>query len=561
MGHVMFYLAVIAACLLWSAAFVAAAARTERPRLRRLLAAVAVIIPPLALGPWVGLTGVLAFGAKLTTNWFLPTLFAFVSAIVGGLWIRSAGLIPAVSGRPFAATWPAVGLAAMFVMAKAIAFGTLLFIDNAVAAKGRALRVEAAQLMQANLPLATAPDGDAAPLYLRAFEAIAADPSLGGKDSPLSQPVTADVTSPRVTELLARHAATLELLRQATDRPGCRFQRDWTRPSISMVLPEVQEMRQAARLLALAARRAMADGDAAAALRDVVRIHRVGIHASGEPILICGLVGQAIDTLALQTLAGVLPRLEQQDLPLLDQPAVSDFLGTPLSYQRHFLGEEAFGLATFGDLADGRHGIYNLVLLNALGDRSGSSASEWFLAEPVSFLYRCFLLPADLAVYRAHMEGHQRFIARSVTGRSPSEFATQRGEVADESSLRRAGLITSAMAPALANALQSEMKGRALHRAAEVLVAATRARLAGGTLPDTVDALVPGRLPVVPRDPFADGKPLIARRVGSVWSVYSVGPDGEDDGGPPAAGVQPPEGNDDVGLRMQVSAGTPFDAP
>jgi hypothetical protein len=36
------------------------------------------------------------------------------------------------------------------------------------------------------------------------------------------------------------------------------------------------------------------------------------------------------------------------------------------------------------------------------------------------------------------------------------------------------------------------------------------------------------------------------------WLVYSVGPDGEDDGGPPPAGAEPAEGNDDVGLRLAV---------
>ena len=35
MGHLMFFLAAIAACLLWSAAFIAAAARTERAWLRQ----------------------------------------------------------------------------------------------------------------------------------------------------------------------------------------------------------------------------------------------------------------------------------------------------------------------------------------------------------------------------------------------------------------------------------------------------------------------------------------------------------------------------------------------
>jgi hypothetical protein len=554
MGYLMFYLAVIAACLLWSAAFIAAAARTERAWLRRLLTIVAVVVPPLAISPWAGLAGVLAFGVKLSTNWFAPTVCTLISAVIGGLWIRAAGLARSSSGGIVAEAWPVVGLAALFVMAKAVAGGTLLFIDNAVAAEGRAMRIEAAQLMQAALPPAPAADDDAAPLLLRAFEALAADTAFRGEESPASRPLAADIASPQVSEMLERHAATLDLVRQAADRNGCRFIRDWTRPSISMVLPEIQEMRQAARLLALAARREAADGDAAAALRDVVRIHRLGMHAASEPILVCGLVGQATDALALQTLADVLPTLKEQDRTLLEGPAIRDLVGMPLSYRRHFLGEEAFGLATLGDLADGRQGMSALALLKSL---NGPPAREGLFAEPLSLLYRCFLLPADMAGYRAHMARYQQLIAQNLTTPPYSEVTRQLEAIADEPSLRRAGIVTSVMAPALSNVLTSELRGRALHRAAEVIVAATRMRLAGETLPDAVETLVPENLPAVPRDPFTDGKPLLARRADDKWIVWSVGPDGEDDGGPPPAGAEAKPGNDDVGLRMAVPATMP----
>ena len=554
MGYLMFYLAVIAACLLWSAACVAAAARTERIWLQRLLTAAAVVVPPLALAPWLAVTGMLAFKLELATNWFAPTVFAFISAVVGGLLIRSAGQARSASGECVATAWPVIGLAAMFVMAKAVACGTLLCIDNAVAAEGRAMRIEAAQIMQSTLPPAPSPDEDAAPLYLRAFETLARDAAGRADDSPLSQPVTADITAPEVAELLQRQAGTLELVREACDRPGCRFIRDWSRPSISMLLPEIQELRQAARLLALAARHEAADGDAAGALRDVVCIQRLGMHAAGEPILVCGLVGQAIDTLALQTLADVLPSLKEQDLPLLDGSAVRTLVGTPLSYRRHFFGEEAFGLAMFGDLATGGPGMSTLALLNGLNAPPGGESP---LAEPLSLLYRCFLLPADIAGYRLHMERYQQLLAGTATAPAYSEFTKQLDGLSDASTLRRAGIVTSLVTPALSNVLTSELKGRALHRAAEVLVAATRMRLAGRAAPETVESLVPENLPGVPRDPFTDGKPLLAKRADDKWIVWSVGPDGENDGGPPPAGADAEPGNDDVGLRMAVPAAMP----
>jgi len=543
MGHFFFYLAVIAACLLWSAVFTAAAARTRPGWIRYILLAVAVVVPVLSLVPWVGLTAILAFNARLGANWFAPTLTALVSALIGGAWIVRAGLTPRAA--PAAASWPLVGLAALFVLAKAVAAGTLLFIDNSVAAEGRMLRVEAAQIMAAALPPAPAPGDNAAPLYQRAFEALAADKTIREEHSPAADPLTADPASPEVAAILARHSAALDLLRRAADKPGCRFDRDWSRPSIGMLLPEVQEVRWAARLLALAARKAAADGDATVALADIVRIHRLGLHAAGEPILVSGLVGQAIDNLALTTLAAVLPRLEKADLPRLDGEPFRDFVETPIRYQRAFLGEEAFGLATLGDLADGADGVTALELLRSVSEPPTSFPFDG----PFSFLYRCFMLPADITGYRKVMRRYQD-VAGKMLASTPRPYPTvakETAEIEGEIESRRPGIFAAMLAPALSGVLKSQVKGEALHDVAGVLVAATRARLMGKEL---ADSLVPDAVPVLPGDPFTVDTPLLAKRADDAWVVYSVGVDGEDDGGPVPDGAEVAEGNDDVGLWL-----------
>jgi hypothetical protein len=51
-----------------------------------------------------------------------------------------------------------------------------------------------------------------------------------------------------------------------------------------------------------------------------------------------------------------------------------------------------------------------------------------------------------------------------------------------------------------------------------------------GAYPDTLDALVPGTLDALPRDPFSGG-PVKYRREGDEYVLYSVGPDRKDDGG------------------------------
>ena len=542
MGHLFFYLAVVAACLLWSAAFTAAAARTRPGWLRWLLLAAAVLVPPLTLAPWVWFTrGLAAEGFEV--NWFAPTLTACLSAFIGGAWITRAGLTPRAA--PVAAAWPLVGLAAMFVLAKAVAAGTLLFIDNAVAAEGRMLRVEAAQIISSALPPAPAADDNAAPLYQRAFAALTADETLGEAASPLRNPLTADPASPDVAAVLERHAATLDLLRRATDKPGCRFDRDWPRPSLDMLLPEVQHLRQAARLFALSARRAAADGDKAAALTDIVRIHRLGMHAASEPILVSGLVGQAIDTVAITTLADVLPRLDEDDLPLLDDESLRDFLETPVRYQRAVLGEEAFGLATLGDLSDAARGTSTMELLRSASDAPTATP----LDGPLSLLYRCFMLPSDITGYRAVMHSYQD-IADEMLWPASQPYPVVLKETAEiEQTLesRRAGVFASLLAPALSGVLRSQAQAAAIHDVAGVLVAATRARLMGKPV---ADSLVPEALPALPGDPFTADKPLLAKRADDAWVVYSVGPDGEDDGGPVLVGTEAADGNDDVGLRL-----------
>ena len=124
-------------------------------------------------------------------------------------------------------------------------------------------------IFRAPVELLPAERSDSETLPREADPALEADEASSDPKSPLVD-AASDPQGPAATEILARHAATLALIRQAADKPACRFVRDWSRPSFGMLLPEVQSLRNAARLLALAARREAAEGDAAAAVRDIV---------------------------------------------------------------------------------------------------------------------------------------------------------------------------------------------------------------------------------------------------------------------------------------------------
>ena len=554
MGYFAFFLLLTAACLLWSAACTAAAARSDRRRALWLFLGVA--LPVLALLPWLWASGWLAFDARMRPNWFGPVLTVALSALVGGLAIAIGGLGKLANATTAcAAQWPVIGLFAFAILAKAVSFGTLLILDNAVAAEARAMRVEAAEMMQAALPPAPVDAENAARLHLQAGAAIAAAPDLTAADGPLADPQF-DIASPAVGDLLTHHAALVDTIRRAADMPGCRFARDWARPSIEMLLPEMQAMRTEARILALAARRGSFEGRHAEAVADAVRLGNLGRQAGSEPILVSSLVGLAIDGEALSVVADVLPRLGPGDAALLDDPGLRDLVSAVPSIVRAVNGEEAFGLAVFADFADGREDIHAFGRLSSDATPTFDEGHPLaFLADPLMAIYRVFFLPADLAGYRDRFRKLRSTAARTVDQRQGWPEMKRDIDAIDTDPRRGPdGALARLIVPATEAVFRAQSHAVARHRAAEVLLAATRERLATGTLPAAIESLVPARLPSVPRDPFTSDSPMRAAFEAGEFSVWSVGPNGTDDGGPVAAGNAPPERGDDIGLRMR-SAG------
>ena len=104
------------------------------------------------------------------------------------------------------------------------------------------------------------------------------------------------------------------------------------------------------------------------------------------------------------------------------------------------------------------------------------------------------------------------------------------------------------MVPAMLQMATALHVSRARLRCATVAVAAERYRLARGTWPPALEALLPDFLAKVPADPF-DGEPLRYRRLEDRIVIYSVGEDGQDDGGETES-TSPPGTSRDLGFRL-----------
>ena len=554
MAYLLFFLAALSAGLTWAALSIAAAARVQPGWRTRLLTAAGTVIPLVAWLPWLGITAVLAFGLagpRLETNWFPQVVTVVVATLIGSVWMAVAGLrSDRMTGEPMARAWPLGRLAMAFVASKLAAACVLLALEQQVVSQAQFLRIEVANLMQNNLPPQVSDTDNAAPLYVRAFANLESDGDFRAVEQLLADNEPGLLDHPLVTESLARHTETLALLEQAASRDVCRFTRDWTRPSFAMLLPEIQAMRRAAGLVALAARHDAASGKPAAALAKAEMLGAFAQHAASEPLLITMLVGFALDAVADQTLADVLPALTAQEAELLAPLTLPDIT---LAMPRAFFGEEAFGLAVFADVIAGSNEATSELSGGDAGSAIGIVAGQ---NSPIGSLFRVFLIPADLAGYRGTMRKFQQLASRP----EPSSWLRDAASTLN-TKLRESppGILCTLIFPALSSVFDAGFREHAKNACQEVLIAATRQRLATGSLPRALEEIEPQWLPLPPGDPFTgtsltDREPLHYRLDEQGLSVWSVGPNGQDDGGPePQHGDSPNRNNDDIGLTMSAA--------
>ena len=525
----------------------------KKPLLRRLLLTLGFLAPLLSLLPFVAFTTILAFVAHLQVNWFPLAISIFISTLIGSGLILLRGTQPDGGGWKTvpAANWPPLALFTLFLLTKSVTAGTILYLNQTASTKAQTLQNEAAVLMTTHLPPNLPEQENAEGLYRGASIIFEDDDAFQGFLQDNAQPFADPITQEDIT-FLTRHTETLDLLRQAAARPICRFTRDYTRPSVDMLIPEIQFLRNAARILAVSARYEASRGEITAALRDVSSIMKISLHASSEPILISGLVGLAIDGIAINALSEILPFIDTDNLSFLKRDDIHNFLCTPPSLAKNIYGEEAFGLNVFSIFGTGEFDQWQLAsfLMDDLNVPDSIYQQNIFL-NPALAAYRIFLFPQDLAAYQQTMHSYQR-VAESSDSYAGKQTILKRIEDG-LSSGRPKGFITTLLTPAIGKAIERVEKVRMQHATALVAIAATKFRIAHDGLPDKAASLVPDFLPSLPKDAFLKESRLRYSNKDDGVAIYSVGPNGKDDGGPgPEMDKDQPK-NDDVGIFLRKS--------
>ncbi len=426
---------------------------------------------------------------------------------------------------------PLLALGALLLLA-VLAAGVFAWrwrVDN-LAALAR-VKQEVARLEAAGEPMTTeslyayhrVPRGtsDATPLWLAALNSFDEQVmNADGKDLPVFGATAAEkLAPPGDPELLAaceaflkKYDPTREAILAAARHGGeCRIPVKFE-SGIAMLLPNAQKMRSLARLLSLDIRVKVARGDAAGAVESLEALYATHVALAHQLTLVEQLVEMAIEGVAFAETEHLLGQLDLTDEQLARIEARLAALDIQGGLTTGLVGERAMGYHAFHHL----HDLPELAAMPGLapqGQLSRPADCEWYL-QLLGELIAASREPFPEARNRA--QAVERKLKARVGSKNPLEKLKY--------------VATMLMLPATSAAFDASARTLAHREALRVAVAAERYRLQTGAFPTQAADLVPAFLPAVPADPF-DGLPIRLKASQAEVIVYSVGRDGQDNGG------------------------------
>lgn len=379
-------------------------------------------------------------------------------------------------------------------------------------------------------------DRNSALVFLRAFDNLAA------ADAGESEGVVEDLAN--ATPLGAQHsevghqligrwlqmnAQALVLIHEGAKLPSGAYPIQAADNPFAILLPHLASLRKAARLTAMDAVYRAEAGDASGAADDLFAARRLCASIGDGPILIDCLVriaAEGLVTRALERSLGLCEMLPDRLAALRDEVRREQ---NELSFTSAFVNERAGVLYVLAERPD--------LMKETLQDAAEPAPPGALAADALARngLYYCGVMEdairiSALAPRRKLAEG-RKWAGDAMPGLGANQPDRWFVEL---------------LIPAIGMVLQREVKAQASLHVAHAALAVERWRMAhppGKEWPASLDQLVPEYLEAVPEDSFSDTT-LLYRRTDDGVVVYSVGPDGKDDGGAADDASQAPNGTD-----------------
>lgn len=322
----------------------------------------------------------------------------------------------------------------------------------------------------------------------------------------------------KLRNYLTEYEDLLQALHNASELPPGAFPLDYSK-GFAMEVPHLARLRQAAKLLLAEAVAAALDGDNDQAFEALVACAAVQRPLRGENLVISQLVraacngiavGGLISTLGLTDFTdGQLAALQQAFQREHDRDAFTNALVTERVFALEAFEDPA---AAFTEVGVGRSwmdeiipGSYTVLIQTA-------SALGWFARDREEYLQNISDMIA--ASRLSYVESHPLF--EEIDARMDNESFLPS--------------LNSLLLGGLSRMRESMAANDARLNMGSTAAAVERYRLATGSLPAQLSDLASAPVGGTPEDPF-DEQPLRYRREGDGYVLYSVGPNGVDDGG------------------------------
>ena len=313
-----------------------------------------------------------------------------------------------------------------------------------------------------------------------------------------------------VREHLEANREALQLLHEGASVERCRYPIHMA-DGVKCAMPHLTSIREGTDLLSLAAWEYAVAGEPAAAAKALKSSFVLANSLGSEPFLISQNVRYKANAIAVSALQHVIDRtvLPAEALGTLKE-ALQRVSHPGVELDRVLNAEKLFVL-------DAAHSDY-LALVRAL--------SEWqILAYRASGVLDQDALYCLQVVDKVIDACDKPFPQRLQGSRDVMSEAERRVS-------RRPWFhpLATVALPSFEHIFVDKAAHLARLRSARTGLAVERFRLGEGGLPGNLSELVPGHLDELPTDPF-DGKPLRYKRLDPGYVVYSIGRDGDDDGG------------------------------
>jgi hypothetical protein len=336
---------------------------------------------------------------------------------------------------------------------------------------------------------------------------------------------------------LERAASALAEARKLADMPQGRYPIVYSSDIITTLVPHLEAVGEIANLLANDALFRAQERDGDGALTSCRGILNAGRSVGDEPGCVSQLVRMSCRATAVNRAQRTLAQVEPTDQALRELQelmATEERVPLTLIVTR---GERAGLDRMMEGYQSGKLTAKDLSVLKGLsGVIDGPTLVEQFEMHSPDFIQtqRAALL---------------RYMNRAVEiAKLPAEEQQARMQEL-EATAKDQPVLVGLFVPALSKVHEASLRTQAQLRCASAALAAERFRQAECRWPQAWDELIAaGLLHDGPIDAY-DGKPLRMRRVDDGLVIYSVGPDGEDNGGNLTARKIPQPGTD-VGFRL-----------